>query len=71
MPYMQELICWVVTLNRLYLIEWGQGFLRMDSDLQKAFRYQSERDAVFVAKKFCGEAVKCRISSKGLEVIRE
>lgn len=71
MPYMQQLICWVVTMNRLYLIEWGQGFLRMDNDLQKAFRYQSERDAAFVAKKICGEAVKCRIGSKGLEVVRE
>lgn len=71
MPYMQQLICWVVTVNRLYLIEWGQGFLRMDSDLQKAFRYQTERDALFVAKKICGEVVKCRIGAKGLEVIRE
>ena len=71
MPYMQQLICWVVTVNRLYLIEWGQGFLRMDRDLQKAFRYQSERDAAFVAKKVAGEVVKCRNGAKGLEVIRE
>ena len=71
MPYMQQLICWVVTLNRLYLIEWGQGFLRMDLDLQKAFRYQSERDAAFVAKKVGGEVVKCRNGRNGLEVIRD
>ena len=71
MPNMQQLICWVVTLNRLYLIEWGQGFLRMDSDLQNAFRYQNERDAAFVAKKVCGAVLKCRIGRNGLEVIRE
>ena len=68
---MAQLICWVITLNRLYLIEWSIGSIRMDRDLQKAFRYQSERDAAFVAKKVCGEVVKCRISDKGLEVIRE
>ena len=68
---MAQLICWVITLNRLYLIEWSIGSVRMDRDLQKAFRYQSERDAAFVAKKVCGEVVKCRISAKGLEVIRE
>ena len=71
MPNMQQLICWVVTMNRLYLIEWGQGFLRMDSDLQNAFRYQNERDAAFVAKKVCGVVLKCRIGRNGLEVIRE
>ena len=64
-------LIWVVTMNRLFLIEWGHGFLRMDSDLQKACRYQSERDAAFVAKKICGEIVKCRNGKNGLEMIRK
>lgn len=65
------MICWVVRLNRLYLLEWNAGGVKMDLDLQKAFRFLSERDAAFVAKKICGEVVKCQVSDKGLEVIRE
>lgn len=65
------MICWVVRLNRLYLLEWNVGGVKMDRDLQRAFRYQSERDAAFVAKKICGEVVKCQVRDKGLEVIRE
>jgi len=63
--------CWVVVLSRMYLTEWSLGNIRMDRDLQKAFRYQTERDALFVAKKVCGEVVKCLIGRNGLEVIRE
>jgi len=70
MPYMQQLTCWVVRVNRLYLIEWSLGSVRMDRDLQRAFRYQNQRDAEFVAKKVGGEAVTCRIGSNGLEVVR-
>lgn len=65
----QDPVCWVVETNRLYLISWGKGTIRMDCDLQKAFRYQSERDAAFVAKKVCGDVVQCRIGKEGLEVI--
>lgn len=65
----RDAVCWVVETNRLYLISWGRGTIRMDCDLQKAFRYQSERDAEFVAKKVCGDVVQCRIGKDGLEVI--
>ena len=67
----RNMICWVVMLNRLYLLEWNAGGVKMDLDLQKAFRFLSERDAAFVAKKICGEVVKCRIGKNGLEMIRE
>ena len=71
MPYMQELICWVVMLNRLYLTQWNINGVALDRDLQRAFRYQNERDAAFVAKKVGGEVMKCRMGPRGLEVIRE
>lgn len=65
------MIFWVVMLNRLYLTQWNINGVALDRDLQRAFRYQNERDAAFVAKKVGGEAMKCRMGRRGLEVIRE
>ena len=67
----REVICWVITLNRLYLTHWNIGSVGLDRDLQKAFRYQSERDAEFVARKVSGEVHRCRIGRNGLEVMRD
>lgn len=65
------MIFWVVMLNRLYLTQWNINGVALDRDLQRAFRYQNERDAAFVAKKVGGEVMKCRMGQRGLEVIRE
>ncbi len=65
------MIFWVVMLNRLYLTQWNINGVALDRDLQRAFRYQNERDAAFVAKKVGGEVMKCRMGRRGLEVIRE
>lgn len=65
------MIFWVVMLNRLYLTQWNINGVALDRDLQRAFRYQNERDAAFVAKKVGGEVMKCRMGPRGLEVIRE
>ena len=67
---MRELFYWVVRLNKLYLTSWDIKGVSADSDLQKAFRYQNERDATFVAGKVKGEVVKCRMNRRGLEVVR-
>ena len=68
---MPQMICWVVTLNRLYLTQWQLGSVKMDRELQRAFRYQTERDARFVAGKVGGEVLRCRNGRNGLEVIRD
>ena len=65
------MIFWIVTMNSLYLTQWNIGCVALDRELQKAFRYQSERDAEFVAKKVGGEVLKCRMGRNGLEVILE
>ena len=51
------MIFWVVMLNRLYLTQWNINGVALDRDLQRAFRYQNERDAAFVAKKVGGEVM--------------
>ena len=65
------MIFWVVMLNTLYLTQWNINGVALERDLQRAFRYQNERDAAFVAKKGGGEVMKCRMGPRGLEVIRE
>ena len=65
------MIYWVITLNRLYLTQWSIGSVGLDRDLQKAFRYQNEKDAAFVARKVAGEVLRCRMGRNGLEVIRD